>query len=116
MPLAGSQLAGCIPLDEVGAVPSAAAAVPAAGVRLWRNRDFNTFWLGQSLSVLGDSFALIAMPLLVLQATGSVAQMGLVTGTFGVAQLLAGTFPRPYPARAQRLPPTAPAGNRLLLA
>jgi hypothetical protein len=60
------------------------------GARLWHNRNFNTFWLGQSLSALGDAFALIAMPLLVLQATGSVAQMGLVTGTFGIAQLLAG--------------------------
>lgn len=53
-------------------------------IALWRNTYFNIFWLGQSLSVLGDAFALIALPLFVLQATGSVAQMGLVTGTFGV--------------------------------
>src|SRR6478609_1769845 len=54
---------------------------------LWRNRNFNIFWAGQTFSNLGDSFALIALPLLVLQATGSVAQMGLVTGTFGLSSL-----------------------------
>ena len=62
------------------------------GARLWRNRHFNIFWAGQTLSVLGDSFALIALPLLVLQATGSIAQMGLVTGAYGVGQLAAGLF------------------------
>jgi len=62
------------------------------GARLWRNRDFNIFWGGQTFSVLGDAFALLAMPLLVLQATGSVAQMGLVTATFGVGQLVSGIF------------------------
>lgn len=60
------------------------------GARLWRNRDFTIFWLGQTLSGLGDAVALIALPLLVLQATGSVAQMGLVTGTFGATELVAG--------------------------
>ncbi|HSH01656.1 MAG TPA: MFS transporter [Anaerolineae bacterium] len=57
---------------------------------LWRNRNFNIFWFGQTLSSLGDAFALIAVPLLVLEATGSVAQMGLVTATFSVGWLLSG--------------------------
>lgn len=63
-----------------------------AGGRLWRNRNFNIFWAGQSLSVMGDAFGFLALPLLVLQATGSVAQMGLVTATFGVGQVVAGLF------------------------
>ena len=63
---------------------------PAA--RLWRNRNFNIFWFGQTLSGLGDAVAMIAMPLLVLQVTGSVAQMGLVIGTFAVMQLFTGIF------------------------
>lgn len=46
---------------------------------LWRDRNFGIFWVAQTLSVVGDSFALIALPLLVLHATGSVAQMGLLT-------------------------------------
>jgi MFS family permease len=40
--------------------------------------------------VAGDSFAAIAVPLLVLRATGSVAQMGLLTGAAGVASIAAG--------------------------
>ncbi|MFD5319100.1 MFS transporter [Streptomyces sp. NPDC127098] len=59
---------------------------------LWRDRNFSIFWAAQTLSVVGDSFALIALPLLVLHATGSVAQMGLLTAVAGAASLLAGVF------------------------
>ena len=57
---------------------------------LWRDRNFSIFWLAQTLSVAGDSFAYIAVPLLVLRATGSVAQMGLLTGAGGAASIGAG--------------------------
>jgi MFS family permease len=57
-----------------------------------RNRDFGIFWAAQTLSVLGDSFALVALPLLVLEATGSVARMGLLTAVGGAASVLAGVF------------------------
>ncbi|MER5750564.1 MFS transporter [Streptomyces sp. NPDC002088] len=59
---------------------------------MWRQRDFGIFWAAQTLSVLGDSFALIALPLLVLQATGSVARMGLLTAVGGAASVLAALF------------------------
>ncbi|WP_405620865.1 MFS transporter [Streptomyces sp. NBC_00076] len=59
---------------------------------LWRQRDFGIFWAAQTLSVLGDSFALIALPLLVLQATGSLARMGLLTAVGGAASVLAAVF------------------------
>ena len=62
------------------------------GARLWRNRHFTVFWAGQTLSVFGDAFATIAIPLLVLQATGSVAVMGLVTAVFGISQVATGLF------------------------
>jgi len=55
-------------------------------------RDFGVFWVAQTLSVVGDSFALIALPLLVLHATGSVARMGLLTAVAGVASVVAGVF------------------------
>ena len=55
---------------------------------LYRNRSFLIFWIGQSLSVAGDAFTIVALPLLVLQATGSVVQMGLVTVTFTVSSIL----------------------------
>ncbi|MEV6021914.1 MFS transporter [Streptomyces sp. NPDC052036] len=56
------------------------------------SRDFGIFWAAQTLSVLGDSFALIALPLLVLEATGSVARMGLLTAAGGAAAVLTGVF------------------------
>jgi len=67
-----------------------AAASP--GRPLWRDRNFSIFWAAQTLSVAGDSFAYIAIPLLVLHATGSVAQMGLLTGVAGAASVGAGVF------------------------
>ncbi|MFE6847367.1 MFS transporter [Streptomyces sp. NPDC057686] len=59
---------------------------------LWRNRDFNVFWLGQALSVLGGSISLLALPLLVLDATGDVVQMGLITVVTGVTGIATGMF------------------------
>jgi len=67
-----------------------------------RNRNFTIFWLGQSLSNVGDAVALIAMPLLVLQITGSVAQMGFVTATVGVAMLIAGIVAGPIADHVDR--------------
>ncbi|MFJ3303666.1 MFS transporter [Streptomyces sp. NPDC086549] len=70
---------------------SATSDVPASPP-LWRQRDFGVFWAAQTLSFLGDSFALIALPLLVLQATGSLAAMGLLTAVGGAASVLAAVF------------------------
>jgi MFS family permease len=70
----------------------AAVAAPSPARSLWRNRDFNVVWAGQTLSVLGDAFASLAMPLLVLGLTGSVAKMGLVTGAYGVGGFLGTLF------------------------
>lgn len=70
--------------------------------RLREYRHFTIFWLGQSLSNIGDAVALIAMPLLVLQVTGSVAQMGFVTATVGVAMLIAGIVAGPIADRVNR--------------
>ncbi|MFG2989037.1 MFS transporter [Streptomyces sp. NPDC048257] len=59
---------------------------------LRRNKDFNVFWLGQALSVLGGSVSLLALPLLVLHATGSIVQMGLVTVVSGATAIGTGVF------------------------
>lgn len=55
-------------------------------------RDFALFWAVETLSTFGSAFSLIAVPLLVLHATGSVAQMGLLTGALSVANLVSGFF------------------------
>ncbi|HWG63938.1 MAG TPA: MFS transporter [Streptosporangiaceae bacterium] len=71
---------------------SAAPVRPARDGPIWRDRDFGIFLVAQTLSVGGDSFAYIAIPLLVLRATGSVAKMGLLTGVAGAASVVAGIF------------------------
>ncbi|MET7424027.1 MFS transporter [Dactylosporangium sp. NPDC005555] len=65
---------------------------PAEPVPLRRNRTFGIFWTVQALSTLGSSFSLVAIPLLVLHATGSVAQMGLITGLAGAGTVASGLF------------------------
>lgn len=70
--------------------PAGTGGRPAAP--LWRDRGFAVFLAAQTLSVAGDSFAFIALPLLVLRATGSVAQMGLLTGVAGAAAIGAGVL------------------------
>ncbi|WP_367048447.1 MFS transporter [Streptomyces sp. Je 1-332] len=59
---------------------------------LWANPNYRIFLVIQTLSALGDSFSYVAIPLLVLQSTGSVVQMGLVTGLTGVASIITGLF------------------------
>jgi hypothetical protein len=54
-------------------------SVPAAAVPLRRNRRFVVFCGAQTASAIGDAVSLVALPLLVLDATGSVARMGLLT-------------------------------------
>jgi MFS family permease len=56
----------------------------------WRNGDFRLFLAAQTLSAFGDSFSFVAIPLLVLQATGSLVQMGVVTALAGVSSLISG--------------------------
>ncbi|MFL5732668.1 MAG: MFS transporter [Chloroflexia bacterium] len=86
------------------AAPRQVTASPAGSptASLWHNRTFNIFWAGRSLSAIGDAFALIALPLLVLQATGSVLQMGLVTGIYGAGHFLASFFAGAIADRADR--------------
>ncbi|WNI26437.1 MFS transporter [Streptomyces sp. ITFR-16] len=59
---------------------------------LWRDRDYRVFLGVQTLSALGDSFSYVAIPLLVLHSTGSVVQMGAVTGLTGVSSIVTGLF------------------------
>ncbi|WP_030676519.1 MFS transporter [Streptomyces sp. NRRL B-1347] len=59
---------------------------------LWADPNYRLFLGLQGLSALGDSFSHVAIPLLVLHQTGSVAQMGLVTGLTGLASIVTGLF------------------------
>ncbi|UFQ13842.1 MULTISPECIES: MFS transporter [Streptomyces] len=59
---------------------------------LWANPNYRAFLVTQTLSALGDSFSFVAIPLLVLHSTGSIVQMGLVTGLTGVSSIVTGIF------------------------
>ncbi|MEV0716933.1 MFS transporter [Asanoa sp. NPDC050611] len=63
-----------------------------AATALRKDRNFLLFWVLQTVSVAGDSLTTLAVPVLVLQHTGSVFQMGLVTATIGVAWLVSGVL------------------------
>jgi MFS family permease len=52
--------------------------------------DFGRFWLGQTISNLGSSFTLFALPLLVFKLTGSPLNLGVATATEFVPYLLFG--------------------------
>jgi len=54
---------------------------------LWRNREFNLLWSSQSLSDLGSAIAQLAVPLLVLERTGSPVKAGAVGTTALVVKL-----------------------------
>lgn len=51
-------------------------------------RDFRLLWLGESVSALGDQFALIALPWLALVLTGSALALGGVLALTGVPRAL----------------------------
>jgi MFS family permease len=59
-------------------------------------RDFRLLWVGQSVSLFGDQFYLIALPWLTLHLTGSAFALGTVLmvagGTRAVFQLLGGAL------------------------
>ncbi|WP_371495113.1 MFS transporter [Kitasatospora sp. NBC_00374] len=55
-------------------------------------RNFALLWLAQAVSTTGSAFTFVAMPILVLRATGSVAQMGWLTAVGSVGTITAGVF------------------------
>ncbi|GHC68651.1 MFS transporter [Streptomyces flavofungini] len=71
---------------------------------LRRNRDFQLLCAGQGLSLLGSGASAIALPLLVLQSTGSALHVGLVeavwTGSLALACLPAGPIADRFDRRA----------------
>jgi MFS family permease len=79
------------------AKPSRSSYVPRfTAARMLRERDFRLLWLGQSVSILGDQFYLVALPWLVLYLTGSALTLGSVLLTATLArvafQLLGGAI------------------------
>ncbi|KUN80644.1 MFS transporter [Streptomyces bungoensis] len=68
-----------------------ATTLAAAGPRLWapaRHRPFRLLWLGQSLSLLGDGFSVVAFSWITLGLTGSTLALGYVLAFQAVPRAL----------------------------
>ena len=61
-----------------------------SGRRSWLSGDFGRFWLGQTISNLGSSFTMFALPLLVYDLTGSPLNLGIAAAAEFVPYLLFG--------------------------
>ena len=57
---------------------TAAAVQNQKPVHPLRVRDFRLLWIGESISLIGDQFYLIALPWLVLQLTGNALALGVI--------------------------------------
>ncbi len=68
------------------------AAAEAALPPLWRNRPYTLLQTGKTAHVIGVGVGAFAIPLLAYQATGSVAQAGIIAAV-GELGALAGTLP-----------------------
>ena len=55
---------------------------------LLRERNFRLLWFGETISILGDQFYMIALPWLVLRLTGSALAMGTVFALGGIPRAL----------------------------
>lgn len=60
----------------------------ATSLPIWQERNFQWLWVGEFVSMLGDQFAFIAMPWLVLQLTGDPLAVGMVLAAAGVPRLI----------------------------
>ncbi|MEU0116305.1 MFS transporter [Streptomyces bobili] len=68
-----------------------ATTLAGAGPRLWapaRQRPFQLLWLGQSLSLLGDGFSVVAFSWITLELTGSTLALGYVLAFQAVPRAL----------------------------
>jgi MFS family permease len=68
-------------LNEIQVIEEARAATPRYPLA---NRNFRLLWLGEGISLLGDQFYLIALPLLVFQLTGSELALGTILMVAGI--------------------------------
>jgi len=68
----------------------------------WLRGDFGKFWVGQTVSNLGSSITLFALPLLVYELTGSAVNLALTTAAQFIPHLLFGLIIGAYVDRLDR--------------
>ena len=67
---------------------TASKASTPPSVHPLRVHDFRLLWAGESISLLGDQFYLIALPWLVLQVTGNALALGTVLALASIPRAL----------------------------
>lgn len=76
-------------MDDTTQTQGGQATPPAPRLSdVLRIRNFRLLWLGETISVLGDQFHLIALPWLVLKLTGDALAMGTVLAIAGVPRAI----------------------------
>jgi MFS family permease len=79
-------------MNRAGSNAAAVAAAPARALALpgiLRGRDFRRFWLGETVSLIGDQITLIALPLVgVLALHANAAEMGYLGASALLPNLL----------------------------
>ncbi len=74
----------------IGATTPRAVAAPADRPSLWRNRQFRTFWVGDTISQLGDRVSELALPFIAVVLLGATAtEVGVLTAAIWTPNLLA---------------------------
>ncbi|HET8841845.1 MAG TPA: MFS transporter [Ktedonobacteraceae bacterium] len=66
------------------------ASIKTTSARKRKSLDFWTFWTGETVSNLGNSFTLFALPLLVFKLTGSALNLGIATAAAHLPYFLFG--------------------------
>jgi MFS family permease len=78
------------------ALPGVQPSAPAKRSSLFANRNLGLLWFGESISLIGDQFYMVALPWLVLQLTGSALAVGAILAVAGIPRavlmLLGGVF------------------------
>ncbi len=64
------------------------SSAPAKRTGLLGNRNLRLLWFGESISLLGDQFYMVALPWLVLQLTGSALAVGTILAVAGIPRAL----------------------------
>ncbi len=84
---------------------SAATALPRDSAPLWRHADFMKLWTAQTISVFGDQFTGLAIPLIAaLTLHATAGQMGILTAVERAPFLLIGLFAGVWVDRLPRRP------------
>ncbi len=76
--------AGEASAQEVSVAPGASR--PAAGgmLHLFKVRNFNLLFGGQTISIIGDALYMVALPWLILTTGGSAQELGIVLAAYGI--------------------------------